>query len=186
MAIATRFSPEAAFTIIEVLIVLAVVGLIMLIVFLAVPAVQRNARDTERKHLVAEASTDFQEYVNDNQGKYPDTPAEYCSFINGYMRRYDPSLGACNPVLVSPDECVLVSGNTISICYHDRGSAHNYMGPYDQINIQQGHWCGTDPSNTGEYPLTDGGSPHSWTFKYAVWTPLEGGGVVCTGASAGL
>lgn len=36
------------FTIIEVLIVLAIAGLIMLIVFLAVPALQRNSRNTQR------------------------------------------------------------------------------------------------------------------------------------------
>jgi prepilin-type N-terminal cleavage/methylation domain-containing protein len=36
---------EAGFTIIEVLIVLAIAALILLIVFLAVPALQRNARN---------------------------------------------------------------------------------------------------------------------------------------------
>lgn len=36
------------FTIIEVLIVLAIAGLILLIVFLAVPALQRNNRNTQR------------------------------------------------------------------------------------------------------------------------------------------
>lgn len=39
---------EEGFTIIEVLIVLAIAGLIMLVVFLAVPALQRNARNTQR------------------------------------------------------------------------------------------------------------------------------------------
>ncbi len=39
---------QAGFTIIEVMIVLAVAGLIMAIVFLAVPALQRNARNTQR------------------------------------------------------------------------------------------------------------------------------------------
>jgi prepilin-type N-terminal cleavage/methylation domain-containing protein len=39
---------EQGFTIIEVMIVLAIAGLIMLIVFLAVPALQRNARNTQR------------------------------------------------------------------------------------------------------------------------------------------
>jgi len=38
------------FTIIEVLIVLAIAGLIMLIVFLAVPALQRNSRNTSIKN----------------------------------------------------------------------------------------------------------------------------------------
>lgn len=39
---------EQGFTIIEVLIVLAIAGLIMVIVFLAVPALQRNSRNTQR------------------------------------------------------------------------------------------------------------------------------------------
>jgi len=39
---------ESGFTIVEVMIVLAIAGLIILVVFLAVPALQRNARNTER------------------------------------------------------------------------------------------------------------------------------------------
>ena len=38
------------FTIIEVLIVLAIAGLILLVVFLAVPALQRNSRNTSRNN----------------------------------------------------------------------------------------------------------------------------------------
>lgn len=37
------------FTIIEVVLVLAIAGLIFLAVFLALPALQRNQRDTQRK-----------------------------------------------------------------------------------------------------------------------------------------
>lgn len=40
---------KKGFTIIEVLIVLAIAGLIMVVVFLAVPALQRNQRNTSRK-----------------------------------------------------------------------------------------------------------------------------------------
>jgi prepilin-type N-terminal cleavage/methylation domain-containing protein len=40
---------DKGFTIIEVMIVLAIAGLILLIVFLAVPALQRSSRNTERK-----------------------------------------------------------------------------------------------------------------------------------------
>jgi len=43
-------SNQKGFTIIEVLIVLAIAGLIMLIVFLAVPALQRNSRNTALKN----------------------------------------------------------------------------------------------------------------------------------------
>lgn len=44
------------FTIIEVLIVLAIAGLILLIVFLAVPALQRNSRNTTRNNEAARIS----------------------------------------------------------------------------------------------------------------------------------
>lgn len=40
---------QHGFTVIEVLIVMAIAGLMLVIVFLAVPALQRNARNTRRK-----------------------------------------------------------------------------------------------------------------------------------------
>ena len=39
----------AGFTIIEVMIVLAIAGIIMAIVFLAIPAIQRSNRNTQRR-----------------------------------------------------------------------------------------------------------------------------------------
>ena len=59
------------FTIIEVLIVLAIAGLIMLIVFLAVPALQRNARNTTRKSDTSSLASAVSEYVNNNDGQLP-------------------------------------------------------------------------------------------------------------------
>lgn len=60
---------EGGFTIIEVLIVLAIAGLIMLIVFLAVPALQRNARNTQRKNDAANYLSAVNEFMNNNNGK---------------------------------------------------------------------------------------------------------------------
>ncbi|GAC1390675.1 MAG: hypothetical protein NVSMB46_00950 [Candidatus Saccharimonadales bacterium] len=59
------------FTIIEVLIVLAIAGLILLVVFLAVPALQRNSRNTQRKSDVARVGGAIQEFSNNNNGKIP-------------------------------------------------------------------------------------------------------------------
>jgi prepilin-type N-terminal cleavage/methylation domain-containing protein len=56
------------FTIIEVLIVLAIAGLIMLIVFLAVPALQRSSRNTGRKNDVSRVLTAVNEWVSNNSG----------------------------------------------------------------------------------------------------------------------
>jgi prepilin-type N-terminal cleavage/methylation domain-containing protein len=59
------------FTIIEVMIVLAIAGLIMLIVFLAVPALQRNAHNTSIKNDVASLLGGMTEYTNNNNGVPP-------------------------------------------------------------------------------------------------------------------
>ncbi len=56
------------FTIIEVLIVLAIAGLIMLIVFLAVPALQRNSRNTSRRSDVSRVLGAVQEVSANSNG----------------------------------------------------------------------------------------------------------------------
>ncbi len=62
---------QRGFTIIEVMIVLAIAGLIMLIVFLAVPALQRSSRNTQRKNDAASALAGVSEFVNNNGGVLP-------------------------------------------------------------------------------------------------------------------
>ncbi|MGH7157767.1 MAG: type II secretion system protein [Candidatus Saccharimonadales bacterium] len=68
-----RNRKEKGFTIIEVLIVLAIAGLILLVVFLAVPALQRNARNTQRSNDIAGLLGGMSEYVNNNSGSLPNT-----------------------------------------------------------------------------------------------------------------
>ncbi len=66
------------FTIIEVLIVLAIAGLIMLIVFLAVPALQRNARNNARNAEVSRIAGLVTECLANRNGLTPscDTAGE--------------------------------------------------------------------------------------------------------------
>lgn len=59
------------FTIIEVLIVLAIAGLILLIVFLAVPALQRNSRNTAIKNDVQNVLGGVGEFEAANSGSLP-------------------------------------------------------------------------------------------------------------------
>jgi prepilin-type N-terminal cleavage/methylation domain-containing protein len=68
-----QLKKENGFTIIEVLIVLAIAGLILLIVFLAVPALQRNARNTSRKTDANTLLAAVNEYVSNNNGTDPAT-----------------------------------------------------------------------------------------------------------------
>ncbi len=67
----TQGESERGFTIIEVMIVLAIAGLILLIVFLAVPALQRNSRNTQRKNDASKVSSLISEYESNNSGTPP-------------------------------------------------------------------------------------------------------------------
>jgi prepilin-type N-terminal cleavage/methylation domain-containing protein len=64
-------SNSEGFTIIEVMIVLAVAALILLIVLLAVPALQRNARNTALKNDASTVSGGITTYESDNSGSTP-------------------------------------------------------------------------------------------------------------------
>ena len=67
---------QKGFTIIEVMIVLAIAGLIILVVFLAVPALQRNSRNTQRKNDVQAVLGAIQEWINNNNGGIPDAQSQ--------------------------------------------------------------------------------------------------------------
>ncbi|MEI6480793.1 MAG: type II secretion system protein [Candidatus Saccharibacteria bacterium] len=61
---------QEGFTIIEVLIVLAIAGLIMLIVFLAVPALQRNSRNTQRQADASKVTAAIASCMSARNGKF--------------------------------------------------------------------------------------------------------------------
>ena len=62
---------KKGFTIVEVLIVLAIAGAIMLVVFLAVPALQRNSRNTGLRSDVSTTLAAVNEFITNNNGKMP-------------------------------------------------------------------------------------------------------------------
>ena len=59
------------FTIIEVVLVLAIAGLIFLVVFLALPALQRGQRDNQRKQDLSKFMAQITAYSSNNQGQLP-------------------------------------------------------------------------------------------------------------------
>lgn len=62
---------KKGFTIIEVVLVLAIAGLIFLMVFLALPALQRSQRDTQRKNDASRLRAAVTDYTSNNRGKLP-------------------------------------------------------------------------------------------------------------------
>lgn len=112
---------EKGFTIIEVMIVLAIAGLILLIVFLAVPALQRNSRNTQRKNDAAKLASLISEYESNNNGSAP------TSFGTG------TAAGTLN-----------VSGESFSILPVTSGTVVSYTSAVpavDNFTIEKGATC---------------------------------------------
>jgi len=59
------------FTIIEVVLVLAIAGLIFLMIFLGLPALQRSQRNTARKQDYSVIASAIQTYKSNNKGEFP-------------------------------------------------------------------------------------------------------------------
>ena len=57
---------KTGFTIIEVVLVLAIAGLIFLMVFVALPALQRSQRDTQRRNDMSRVDTSLVQYQTNN------------------------------------------------------------------------------------------------------------------------
>ena len=60
---------------------LAIAGLVLAIVFIAVPALQRNSRNTQRRSDLANFRAQFDTWVGNNGGKIPSTVAHFNSIV---------------------------------------------------------------------------------------------------------
>ena len=84
---------KKGFTIIEVVLVLAIAGLIFLMVFIALPALQRSQRNTQREDDIARFLTAVNDYQTNNSGKTPfgtstgtnSVATEYTQFVKRYI-----------------------------------------------------------------------------------------------------
>ena len=77
---------KKGFTIIEVVLVLAIAGLIFLMVFLALPALQRSQRDTQRKNDASRLRAAVTDYTSNNRGNLPwDGTNLKSDFISKYI-----------------------------------------------------------------------------------------------------
>ena len=91
-----QLKTKRGFTIIEVVLVLAIAGLIFMMVFLALPALQRSQRDTQRRDDMARFISQVNQYQANNRGKVPTSTgthcandsdtADWCTFMKNYMR----------------------------------------------------------------------------------------------------
>ena len=93
------------FTIIEVVLVLAIAGLIFIVVFLALPALQRSQRDNTRKQDIGRFMSQITAYQGNNKGDLPTSFTSTSNFVVNYLTNNqtfnDPSTGSTY-VITSP------------------------------------------------------------------------------------
>lgn len=80
-------SQQKGFTIIEVVLVLAIAALIFLMIFIALPALQRGQRDTARKQDQNKVATAITTWRGNHRGALPglDDGTTKAQFINDYV-----------------------------------------------------------------------------------------------------
>lgn len=147
---------EKGFTIIEVLIVLAIAGLILLVVFLAVPALQRNSRNTQRTTDVGNILSGINEFVGNNNGRLPD--AGDTSDSNG-----DLILGDSNNNQI-PVRLGYYAPGDISIVNYSAANAANPQNE-DVVRLVKGAIC--DPNTIGN-ATNSGASARSIVALYTL------------------
>ena len=81
---------KKGFTIIEVVLVLAIAGLIFLMVFIALPALQRSQRNTRRRSDMALFLSAVNDYQSNHGGKAPSTYAGWYSAQSISESNVDP------------------------------------------------------------------------------------------------
>jgi len=156
---------KSGFTIIEVVLVLAIAGLIFLIVFLAVPALQRSQRDTQRRNDSARFMSQISNFQSNNKGVVPTVATGAAAvgatptvgdFIAAYLDNgsgtpdnwKDPSSGSVYPRVAAVGDVPTTSG---------------------QWNYYVGQIC------NGEAATTTGASARNVAFVMK----LEGAGSFC-------
>lgn len=147
---------SSGFTIIEVLIVLAIAGLIMLIVFLAIPALNRNSHNTQRKNDVSSILAAMGEYVTNNGGALP---------TSGCTGNCDTASGKW----LSNAKLGIYVNSNVNFYPSSLPSAPDVK----TVNVIAGYKCGSTPTDD---PTNTGATSRNFVAWYAVES--SGGGKV--------
>ncbi|HUC86900.1 MAG TPA: prepilin-type N-terminal cleavage/methylation domain-containing protein [Candidatus Saccharimonadales bacterium] len=73
----SRLRNNKGFTLIELVIVLAIAALILAAILLAVTGAQKSRRDSQRKTDLGQISAELEQYGSNNSGNYPATQAAF-------------------------------------------------------------------------------------------------------------
>lgn len=153
---------KKGFTIIEVVLVLAIAGLIFLMVFVALPALQRSQRDTQRRDDFARLATAITQYQTNNNGKVPMAMATKPS-SDDFKTKY---LGGADAFKDPDGEAYTIMFDTLT-----GGDSANTPNP---TSIDHKVYVYNKAKCSGETMVAS-----SNTNDYAILYKLEGSGTFC-------
>lgn len=156
------------FTIIEVVLVLAIAGLIFLMVFVALPALQAGQRDTARKNDASTVLSAINTYVSGNRGAFPTTAQLTGSgTATGHATTFK-----------APGQFVKdVSSNTEGVRVQTAGTLTAAVKS-GEIIVTQKTTCGATGTKNATTSAATQTLAAGTTNQYTVTTYLEGGGGV--------
>jgi prepilin-type N-terminal cleavage/methylation domain-containing protein len=154
---------KKGFTIIEVVLVLAIAGLIFLMVFIALPALQRGQRDSQRRSDVSRINTQISNYQTNSRGKIP-TATQMTAPTTGFVTKYlKGGATKAGDEYSDPSEG---TGYTITT-----GAADPTRG---QINYQTSMLCDNDGVANSSITQSDGTVLNATPRNYVLRIFLEG------------
>lgn len=153
------------FTIIEVVLVLAIAGLIFMMTFLALPALNRTQRDARRRDDISTFLRKVKEYQTNNRGALPNSESQWDDLYQHYLGDsfQDPDGSVYHPTALA---CNQAGGATV--CDGSLSDATPFPNDY-KLMIFKAASCKDDGS----------AERSSNPRKVAVQYKLEGGGVYC-------
>lgn len=170
------------FTMIETILVLAIAGLILMMMFIALPALQRQARDTERREDMADLITAIKKFQQNNRGALPsgddvtvinadgESGPTWAGFYHDYLGADFTDPGGDNYVL-NVVQCDSNSDNNSSCDVNN--SAENWRFPNDMnVYIVLKASCDGEMAKMSSNPR-----------NVAALYKMEGGGIYCIGTS---
>ena len=152
------------FTIIEVVLVLAIAGLIFLMVFLALPALQRGQRDGQRKSDLGRVQTAVQNYQSNNRNRLP----AFTGTLPGGGTFTEKYLTVDGDTFIDPAGAGTSDDSATSYVFRVTDTVPtDFDAAQNNIYVSVGRTC------DGE-AIRDAGST-----KVALRMKLEGGGISC-------
>lgn len=114
---------EKGFTIIEVVLVLAIAALIFLMIFVALPALQRNQANGARKNDVGAVVSAIGTYRTNTRGTLPSDAGKITPYLDNGLSRLDmPTTAEFN---VGPDSINVEQDNLDKVYIHTRAKCNS-------------------------------------------------------------